>query len=397
MGELYKYIDTKGVILPDSEDVKKEVQDKFKEALGNDLCLQDATPQGRLIDIITQSRTEVLNICAAIANVINPNTSYGCFLDSICALTGCVRRKASRSSVIAKLGGSAGTVVPANVQAVTTNGDIFYLENETTIGEDGTAEALFLSLEAGEIPCSAGSLTVVNTTVLGWETVTNEAPATLGKNEESDTELKLRRLETLYNGRGFIGDIQSRLSNVENIKSYVVRQNNKNHDVTLNNILLKPHSVYVCAHGGSDLDIAKALYKSVPAGCDYTGNVKINVQDEYNFQEYEVAFDRPSIIPIDVKIYLKKDTGTGDVTEAVRQAVVDYENGLVENVNGLSIGVNVSPFEIASAINIQVAGVFVSQVQIAKHGLPLSVESISININEIAHISEENITIRVAE
>lgn len=397
MAELYEYISTQGLILPDTDSVKAEVQAKFREALGNDLSLEDSTPQGRLIDAITQMRMEVLRTCAAIANVINPNLSYGSYLDAICALTGCVRRAATRSTVIATLGGTEGTVIPAGSLAETIAGDVFYSENEVTIGETGTVEAVFLSQETGEIPCAEGALTTIQTTVLGWETITNANAAVLGRNEESDTDLKVRRLETLYNGRGFIGDVQSRLSNIDNVRSYIVRQNNKNKNININNITLKPHSVYACVYGGTDQDVAMALYNSVPAGCDYTGNTTVTVTDPYNQQEYEVSFDRPSVIQIDVKVYIKKDTGTGDVTGAVKQAVVDYENGLVANIKGLSIGVNVSPFEIASAINIEVPGVFVNQVQIAKHGENMSIDPIDININEIAQILSDNISIRIIE
>ena len=397
MAELYEYISTQGLILPDTDNVKAEVQAKFREALGNDLSLDDSTPQGRLIDAITQMRMEVLRTCAAIANVINPNLSYGSYLDAICALTGCVRRAATRSTVIATLGGTEGTVIPAGSLAETIAGDVFYSENEVTIGETGTVEAVFLSQETGEIPCAEGALTTIQTTVLGWETITNANAAVLGRNEESDTELKIRRLETLYNGRGFIGDVQSRLSNIDNVRSYIVRQNNKNNVVTTNGITFKPHSVYVCVYGGTDQDVAMALYNSVPAGCDYTGSTTVTVTDPYNQQEYEVSFDRPTVIQIDVKVYIKKDTGTGDVTGAVKQAVIDYENGLITNVNGLSVGVNVSPFEIASAINIEVPGIFVNQVQIAKHGENMSIDPIDININEIAQISSDNISIRIIE
>lgn len=397
MAELYEYISTQGLILPDTDSIKAEVQAKFREALGNDLSLEDSTPQGRLIDAITQMRMEVLRTCAAVANVINPNLSYGSYLDAICALTDCVRKSATRSTVIATLGGTEGTVIPAGSLAETIAGDVFYSENEVTIGETGTVEAVFLSQETGEIPCAEGALTTIQTTVLGWETITNANAAVLGRNEESDTELKIRRLETLYNGRGFIGDVQSRLSNIDNVRSYIVRQNNKNKNINISNITLKPHSVYACVYGGTDQDVAMALYNSVPAGCDYTGSTTVTVTDPYNHQAYEVSFDRPTVIQIDVKVYIKKDTGTGDVTGAVKQAVIDYENGLITNVNGLSVGVNVSPFEIASAINIEVPGVFVNQVQIAKHGENMSIDPIDININEIAQISSDNISIRIIE
>ena len=395
MANSYDYITETGVIIPDTSDVKEDVQAEFKAALGNDINLSDATPQGRLIDAITQSRMDTIRTCAAIANMLNPNLAYGSFLDAICALTGCVRRQASKSSVVAILGGTPGTTIPAGNIAVTAAGDEFYLENSATLGVDGTVEAIFLSVQTGAIPCAAGELNQIQTTVLGWETITNNAPATLGQEVEGDTELKMRRLNTLYQGRGFSASVVSALANVPNLKSSIIRHNYKSQPLIIDGVTIKPHSVYVCAYGGTDADIAQALFNTVPAGCDYSGSTIVSVTDEYTQQTYDIAFDRPSIVEIDVKVYLRKDSGTGDVQGAVKSAIQKFVNGEVPNIDGLGIGVDLSPFEIASAINIEVPGVFVNQVQIAKHNSTLSTNSIEMKINEIANISDSNISVRI--
>lgn len=397
MADLYNYITSSGVIVPDTDSVKSDVQEEYKAALGNDLILTDSTPQGRLIDTETLARQNLLRTAALMANVINPNVSFGVFLDALCALTGCVRKSASKTRVTATLGGTPNTVVPANVLAQTIDGSDFYLENAVTLDVNGQGTGVFLSVEDGAVQCAAGSLNRVKTTVLGWETVTNANAGIVGADTESDRDLKVRRLETLYQGRSFLGDISSKLANVPNIQSWVVRQNYKSAPLVVNGVSIKPYSVYVCAYGGSDADIAMALYMSVPAGCDYTGNTDVTVTDPWVNQDYVVSFQRPTEVSIDVKVYIRVSTGTGDVTGAVKQAISDYQEGLIENIDGLQIGVAVSPFEIASAINIEVPGVFVQQVQITKHGGALSTESIPVGINEIARISADNITIRYAQ
>jgi uncharacterized phage protein gp47/JayE len=391
----FDYITETGVIIPDTADIKEDVQSEFKAALGNDINLSDSTPQGRLIDAITQSRMDTIRTCAAIANMLNPNLAYGSFLDAICALTGCVRRQASRSSVVAVLGGTPGTTIPAGNIAVTAAGDEFYLENSATLGVDGTAEAIFLSVQTGAIPCGVGELSQIQTTVLGWETITNNVTATLGQEVEGDTELKMRRLNTLYQGRGFSASVVSALANVPNLKSSIIRHNYKSQPLIIDGLTIKPHSVYVCAYGGTDSDVAKALFNTVPVGCDYSGSTIVSVTDEYTQQTYDIAFERPSVVEIDVKIYLRKDSGTGDVQGAVKSAIQKFVNGEVPNIDGMGIGVDLSPFEIASAINIEVPGVFVNQVQIAKHNGTLSTNSIEMKINEIANISDSNISVRI--
>lgn len=394
MADVYNYITATGVVVPDTADIKSQVQEEYKNALGNDLILTDSTPQGRLIDAETSARINLIRTAAVVANAINPNTSYGFFLDALCALTGCVRRGESRTRVTATLGGTPNTVVPANSLAETSDNKEFFLENDVTLDINGIGTGVFLSTEFGAVQCPAGALNKVKTTVLGWETVINANDGVLGSATESDRDLKVRRLETLYAGRSLLGSVSSKLAAVENIQSWVIRQNYKQVPQTVNGISLKPHSVYVCAYGGADADIGMALYMSVPAGCDYTGNTDVTVTDPWTQQQYEVSFQRPTEVQIDVKVYVRISTGTGDVTGAIKQAIQEYQEGMVENIDGLQIGVSVSPFEIASAINIRVPGVFVQQVQIAKHGEALSTAAIAISIAEIARISGDNITIR---
>lgn len=395
MAELYTYINSSGVIVPDTEALQNEVEQEYKDTFGDDLDVTPETPQGRLIELDTRMRSEMLQSAAQIANVINPNLAYGIFLDSLASLTGCVRYNATRSYVMATLGGTPGTTIPAN--SLATNEDyskIFYSSQAITLGEDGTATVKFYSQDFGAVQLAAGELNTIKTGVLGWETITNAEPATAGREKETDSQLKERRINTLFSGRSFPGDIRSRLYNIEGVQSVDLYNNYKLDPVIVKGVTIAPKTIFVCVYGGADQDIGMALFMSNAPGCGYSGNTNVTVTDPWTNHNYEVSFWRPTEIQIEVKVYVKIATGSGDVSGAIKQAILDYQDGKVENIDGLQIGVNVSPFEIASAINIEVPGVFVQQVQIAKQGSSLSTNSIDIDMSQIARISENNITIR---
>lgn len=395
MAELYTYINSSGVIVPDTEQLQGQVEQEYKDTFGEDLDVTPETPQGRLIELDTRMRSEVLQCAATLANIINPNLAYGIFLDSIAALTGCYRRQATRSEVMATLGGTPGTTIPAN--SLATNEDyskVFVLSQSVMLDENGTATARFYSQEYGEVQLAAGELNTIKTGVIGWETITNSGAATIGKSRETDSELKERRVDTLFKGRSFIGDIKSWLLKIDGVKSVDIYNNYKLNPVTVKGVTIDPKSVFICVYGGSDQEIGKALHMANSPGCGFMGNTTVTVTDPWCNHEYEVSFYRPTEISIDVKVYVKVDTGSGDVTGAIKQAILNYQDGFVENIDGLQIGVGVSPFEIASAINIEVPGVFVQQVLIAKHSETLSTDFIDTNMAEIARIYADNITIR---
>ena len=73
----YTYSDS-GVIIPNTADIHVTVQGEYQDALGSDLSLEEATPQGRLIDTETTARQNTIAFNASMANVlININLSSG--------------------------------------------------------------------------------------------------------------------------------------------------------------------------------------------------------------------------------------------------------------------------------------------------------------------------------
>lgn len=121
MADNYTYLENAGVVVADTADIKEKVQQEYKNALGQNLSLEDSTPQGRLIDAETGARTAVVENNALVVNLFNFNMAYGLALDAMGANFGLFRKGATSSRVIATVTGTAGTVIPANSQVSTAN------------------------------------------------------------------------------------------------------------------------------------------------------------------------------------------------------------------------------------------------------------------------------------
>ena len=83
----YQYIDTTGVIVPDTATIQSEVEGEYKAVFGQDLVVTPNTPQGVLITAEVAARSNVVRNNAALANQINPNLAGGVFLDAIWAVS----------------------------------------------------------------------------------------------------------------------------------------------------------------------------------------------------------------------------------------------------------------------------------------------------------------------
>lgn len=409
----YEYNTTTGVVVPDTSEIKQQVQEEYQNALGQDLDLSDSTPQGRLIEAETIARKRVIENMALLANMFNPQQAYGIFLDSIASLFGIERVGASRTRVICTLSGTANTVIPQYAQAQDTNGNIYYLENEVTIGEGGTATGMFLSLNKGAIECPAGTLTQIVTAVLGWDSVTNGSDGEVGADGESDTELRQNLPTQQYQGKSLVESIKSAILEIDGVKSAFVRENPTNTTKTLlnsrdssRNIVMPANSLYVCVDGGENEDIAKAIFNTKSLGCAYASennetpvdySVPYVIGEETEEQQTEnVYFDNLTeggyAVPVAVAITVKTGS-TNDLTEAVKQAIQDYANNKIDTVDGLMLGVSVSSFEIACAVNAQIPELYVESVKIGLVGGSITSDSIFIGVNEKATIASANITV----
>ena len=325
----YTYITSSGTVVADTADIKETVQNEFKEALGEDISLEDSTPQGRLIDIETTARAAVVENNALVANLFNVMLSYGIFLDAMLANFGMYREGATASRVSVTITGQKGTVVPAGSQASTSNGIIFYAENDLTIGEDGTAQEDFLSLELGSIACAAGELNKIIDGTFGWETVTNPSPALLGTDRESDAHFKQRFLNSgLFTGKALLENYYSSLLSTENVQSAFVYDNYTNETIVYDTVSILPHSVYCCVDGGTNEDVANAIFAVKSSGCGYTGDVSVQIRDEWFGALYTVKFNRPQIVDVHVSVTVDRGTSAStELEETVKNAILSFANG----------------------------------------------------------------------
>lgn len=392
----YEYNETTGIVVADTSTIKQEVQEEFKAALGQDLDVSDSTPQGRLIEAETVARKRVIENMALLANMFNPQQAFGIFLDALAYLFSVERVGATSTRVICVLTGTANTVIPANSQAKDTNGNIYYLENQVTISESGTVEAYFIAANKGAIECEANTLTEIVTAVYGWDSINNESAGETGLAGESDLQVRTNLMIKQYQGTSLLNAIRSRILNVENVESCVVVDNptNNNDTTSVPGKTLPPHSLWVCVDGGSNEDVAKAIFDTKTVGCDYAGSdVTETVSDKD--QNYDVSFDRAVLktIYVDVTVNVSNLGGSSNINEtAIKNAIIAYANGEVAGVDGLKLGVNANAFEIASALTIQIPELFIVEIKVSADNTTWST-NIDIAKYEKGTISINNITV----
>lgn len=411
MAQSYNYIELTGVITPDYAIIRQEVVNLWISLFGADLNTDPETPQGVLIDMMATERYSVAINNATLANQINPDISGGIFLDSTSALTGLYRVGAVYSTAIVTLSGQGGTNIPTDVIISNTNGDLFQLVSTVTIpnAPPFSVDGLFKALEPGPIAAPPGTLNQIKNGVIGLETVTNPNAAVIGQNAESDQVYRLLRRLTLFRqAQSVSGAVFSALNalivnDTRVVKSSSYRDNVKSTTEVIDGVTMNPHSIYVCVDTDPAYynDVATAIYNKKSAGSDYTNNASsfphsISVTDPFSMQVSNVLFDTPDIIDVLIKVTVSQGTYTGNLSDAIKKAIIKYADGGIEGLIGFVIGNPVSCFEISGAILREVVGIYLHNVQTSLV-TPISYSNaeIPISIFEKAFTQESAITVNI--
>ncbi len=389
----YQYqIDT-GVIVPDMSQTLSEVAAEFRAVFGQSLSVDPSTPQGMLITRIAEMRDSVARNNCDVANQINPNVAGGVFLDALVGLHFGQRRAASRSTVTATVTGTNGTVVPKGSVAKTTLGARFETMYAVTIS--GSTSVQMQAIETGPVGADAGTLTKIETAISGWSTVTNTLAATLGRDVESDAQLRSRRLDMLgTQSTSTIAAIRSRLSaQVGGLISHAVVDNPTLSAKTIKGVSIAAKSIAVFTAGGASADIARAIYNATPAGVPTVGATTVNVADTVvSGYSTPIKYTDAATVPVLVKVTV--DTSPLDLQTIIPELVVDYANGEGATPRNFVIGGDVLPFEIASYINSREPSINIRNVEITKASpVSWSNSPITIDLNQIPTIQLSSVTV----
>lgn len=375
---LFNYVETTGVIVPDTATLLSDVESEWTGVLGAGLNTDSSTPQGIIIASDVAARSAVVNNNAALANQINPNEAGGVFLDAICALTGLSRESDTYTTVDnVVLAGVQGSPIAAGTQVKTplvngVGGDTFALASAVTLDTvTGQAVGTYVAMVSGAVPCPAGAFQIV-TPVLGLETVTNPATATPGTLEQSDEALRALRRNTLaLQGNSTMAAITSAIWDIPGVIGLQDLEN-VGAAQTISGVAMQSKSVWVCVDGGTPLAIATALLNSKSSGSNWNGAQSLTVIEPASGQSYTPQWDIPTLVPLLVQVTAKQGTFVGDINAAIIQAVLDFANNAIAPadpnaapVAGFTVGASASPFEIAAGIMQECPGLWITNVALS--------------------------------
>lgn len=368
-------------------DIKSDIEDRLKLVFGENIDLDPQSGFGQFVGIESEAIADQWESQENIYNSQYPSTAQGNQLSNVVQYNGIERQEATNSTVTGTITGAEGTVIPAGSQAsVVSTGDIFITLEEVIIPVSGTITVAMQSQETGPIEAVAGTLTNIETPIFGWTSITNSNDALVGRDEETDAELRIRREQsTQALGQNLVDSLFGQLLNLEGVEDAIVISNGT--DATVDGI--PAHQFLSSILGGDNDEIADTIWDNTPQGILSFGDTTIEITDDQGFPQ-DVKFTRPS----DVEIYFKIDI-TIDVTEFPGSGEVDIKSAVAAyGLANFKISDDVIRSEFYSPIN-TVPGILSIDLFIGLSASPAGVANLPITTAEVSRYDTTRVEVNI--
>lgn len=424
-----------GFVAPSVEELRDATNKKLWSLFGLSLDLSDDDVLGQLVAILSERLGDLWELGEAVNSSGDPDQATGPNLDALCALTGTIRQAARASTAVLTLTGTPLTVVAQGSRAsapvsgkefatladaaiqtvpawapstaylvgarVTNDGKTYVCidpgvsassggpTTEEAVIADGSVDWRFMgegtgavdvnaeAIETGPIAAVSGAIAEIETPVSGWEGIINLLDAEVGRSEEKDEQLRVRRVLELAASGGTTRDaMRAVLLKVADVTAVTVFVNDS--DVT-NPDGMPPSSVEALVQGGDDQDLWDALLAAcVAGGIKAHGNTPGTAIDSQG-TAVPVAFSRPTEVPIYVVINLIKDPARYplDGNAAVTAAIVSWGTSGSTGRDAVASAISAQAFRVDGVLD-------VTSIFIGTAPAPSSSATISISPRQLA-------------
>jgi len=323
-----------GFVAPDEADVLSGVQADINTAFGGSLNSGKTTPQGQLASSIAAIIGDANAVFLWFTSQVDPAYSEGRMQDAIGRIYYLSRVASAPTVVTAVCTGLEGVTIPLGALARAEDGNLYVCQQQGVIPAGGSIELTFASAVSGPIECLANQLNFIYQAIPGWDTIDNPEPGVIGRLVEGRGAFEERRRAAVgWNSMGPLGAVLGAVLEADDVVDAFATENTEGFARMVGGVFMRANSIYVCALGGTDEDVAAAIWSHKIPGCNYTGNTVVTVTDpnpEYLEPKpsYQVRFQRPSTVPFFIVVAIVQAPDVPeDAATLVSDAVVAAFSG----------------------------------------------------------------------
>ena len=312
----------KGITAPTYDVILNWFQEQYRSIYGQDIVLDNSTQDGQWIAIQAQAVNASNQAMIAVFNSFSPAKAQGTALSSNVKINGIKRKDGSNSSCDVIITGVPGTIIQNGLIQDTINNYTWKLPVTVIIPSSGEITVTSICQVPGAVTVNISTLTIIKTPTNGWQTVTNATTASVGKEPQSDADLRIQQAASTMIPAysimdALIGAILN-LKGVIDVKGYENNLGNKDEKG------IPANSIALVVDGGDATEIATIIANKKSMGVGTYGETSVTVINPIGGQQ-TINFLRPIEIGIFVSIRLQALTDyTNEIGQSIAQNVSSY-------------------------------------------------------------------------
>lgn len=317
-----------GISVQTYQEIYDELADGYRAIYGSEINLDPDSPDGQRVGIEAQLILDLQTYGLTLYQQLDPDFAFGEAQNRLIKLSGIQRRPATRSQVDVSVTTDRPVTLPADYAVEDTLGQSWGTLTEVSIPAGTTTVTLFSEV-FGAIEAGAATVTEPVTFVTGVTNVTNPLAATVGVEEETAEELRIRRNRSLRNpATSTLGGVFTAITQLTGVTDIAAFENDTDlYDATLD---IDPHTMWLVVEGGAVDDIIETIAKNKTGGTGLKG-AATGTYLETLFKPdgtpyvitHEMAFDRPVLVPLYVRLTAtRKDPAVPVDVAAIENALL---------------------------------------------------------------------------
>lgn len=366
-------LDETGLTVKTAAEITTEIATDLRAAYGNDINLDQNSPDGQVVGIMTQLATDLRELLVGINNGFDPDQAQGDLLDQRVTINNIERKGGTytvqpisvtvdRTVTLQGLDADYDLTTGTGYTVQDNAGTQFILADTTTLTA-GTTSLNFRAKDIGAVNVLVGTITNPVTIVLGVTAINNPSAALqIGENQETDPQLRVRRESSIANNSlGYIDGLRGALLDVSGVSEAKVYENATN---VVDADGIAAHGIWCIVEGGANADIAQVIYAKKSYGADMTGAVEVSI-DTDSGGVFTAKFDRPSAEDLYIRFDIQRTvTGYSFDTAGIKDYITE---NLTYTIGQFAHTASITAAAL-NAINILGGGGVPVNIEISKNG-----------------------------
>ena len=331
--------DNNGLQTDTFRDLFQTLSDAYKGIYGQDIDLDQDSPDGQRVAIEAQARTDIEAALQWLYSQMDPDFNNGDMQQVIAKLHGLYLRPGSRSQRDLKVVTDRPVLFYAGYKILDQANQVWFIRTPVTVPA-GTTEVTFFAELFGKVTGLVSDTFTQLTPELGVQGFISEAAVVVGRDEETPEEFRQRRNRSLENpATGSTGAIFAKVAQLPGVTDVNIDENDTKVDDPLTGI--PANSIWLVVEGGAVSDIVEVMVKQKGGGTGTKGDITGRLIETLIRPDgttlaiaHDMQFDRPIYIPLHIKLTAKRKISSEPVdVDSLKEALADRVLHIGESID----------------------------------------------------------------